>query len=178
MYCPHVGDPVGAAGGGVGVRAARRHVFVKRGSPVGEYRMDVRGDRDDPLRKFPHQPGEKRRRVFGRRNSDLGIEMLRDLFDREEDGRNLAKVAVVGEDDFVVRDLKRVRPLLIALRERRTGLSPANPAVTAALQTSIERGAAELGKQARHSLMAVVEREASAPAIGENDRLLVVAEHA
>jgi hypothetical protein len=37
--------------------------------------MDVRGDRDDPLRKFGDQAGEKRRRVFRRRARDLGIEM-------------------------------------------------------------------------------------------------------
>ena len=127
---------------------------------------------------FRHKAGERRRRVFGRRNSDLGIEMLRDLFDREEDGRNLAEGVVVVEDDFVERDLKQVGSSLIALGERRTGLGPADPAVTAALQTSIEGGAAELGKQALQSLMTVVERESSAPAVGENDRFLVLVEHA
>ena len=81
---PSVDHFVGAADHREGMGTDRRHVFVERRSPIGECRMDIRTHRDNPLRKFSNQMGEKRRRVFRRRFSDLRKKVFRNLFDGEE----------------------------------------------------------------------------------------------
>ena len=52
-----VGDPVGAAGDGEGMRANRGHVFVGPRSPVGECRLHICSNRNDLFGKLSDQVG-------------------------------------------------------------------------------------------------------------------------
>ena len=52
-----VGDPVGAAGDGEGMRANRGHVFVEPRSPVGECRLHICSNRNDLFGKLSDQVG-------------------------------------------------------------------------------------------------------------------------
>lgn len=80
-----VGDPVGAAGDCEGMRTNRGHVFVESRSPVGERRMHFGADRNDLFGGLSDQVDEKRRCLFRRSRRDLRVNVLRDLFDGEED---------------------------------------------------------------------------------------------
>src|SRR5208337_1230461 len=107
-------------------------------SRAGERRVNISRNRIDPFGKLSDQAGEKLRRVFRRSCRDRCINVLRDLFDREEDFTDYAD-AVVVEDDFMGGDLEGVRSSQGGRSEGRTGRGRADPAEPAALQTSIQR---------------------------------------
>ena len=127
--------------------------------------------------KFSNQMGEKRRRRLRRRSSDLRIKVFRNLFDGEEHRQEHTE-NVVAEDDINGGDFKAVGPLQVDAGYRRAQGGRADLAETSALQTSTQRRTAELGHQMSESVKAVVEREAGAPAVGENDRFVVLSENA
>jgi hypothetical protein len=168
-------DPADAAGNRERVMTVCCHVFVEPRPPVGECRIDVRGYRTYLLGSLVDQATEKRCRVFRRRRCDLRKNMLRDLFDGEEDGKDQAEDRVM-ENNFVGGDLEGIGSPHCRGGERRTGRRRANSGKPAALQTSIERRTAQLRHQTFESIMRVVEREAGAPPVGENDRFVFIGE--
>ena len=105
-----MGDSMGAAGDGEGMRTDRRHVFVERSSPVGECRKDIRSNRNDLFRGLSDQVDEKRCRVFRRSYRDLRINVFRDLFDGEESPQTAHgdDVARIPQGNFIGGDLKAV----------------------------------------------------------------------
>jgi hypothetical protein len=86
---PSVEDPAGAASDGEGMRTDRRHVFVEARSPVGKCWVDVGSYGNNPLGRLVDQASDKRRGVFRRSPRDLRINMLRDLFDGENDWKTM-----------------------------------------------------------------------------------------
>ena len=102
---------------------------------MGEYRIDIGGDSSDLLRKFRDQMGEKRRRVFRGRFSDLRMNVSGNVLDGKEDRKDLADVA--GGANFDEGDFKTVGPLQCSAGKRRTLGSPTDLAEPVALQTSI-----------------------------------------
>jgi hypothetical protein len=169
---PSVDDPVGAADDREGVPTELRHVFVERRSQVGECRMDIRPNLENFGRRLSDQMGEKRSRVFRRRASELRIDVFGILLDGEEDLISQAEYAV-GKGNFIGGDFKKVNPCQAAVLEGWAPRGRADLAEPVAFQTSIERRAAQLGHQTPESHKGVIEREAGAPAVGENDRFVL-----
>ena len=165
-------DPVGAAGDCKGVRTDRREVFAERRFTVGEYRLYLRCYCLNFSRKCGDQVVDKRSRIYSVRFSDFPINVFGNLLDCEEDRND----HLVGDVNFVGCDFKPVRAVQGAARKRRTLGGPTDLVEPAALQTSIERRAAQLRHETLESHMQVIEREAGAPAIDANDRLVVTCE--
>ena len=124
------------------------------------------------LRKFSNQMGKKRRRCSRRLFSDLRMKVFRNLFDgeahRQEDAkissRKTTLMAVISKRSGPFRPtlvdggLEAVEPILLRPRRFRHG-------------SGAER---ELGHRISQLVKAVVEQEAGAPAVGEDDRFVVL----
>lgn len=172
-----VRDVEAATGDSEGMIPDLRHVLVKHPSPVGEHRTYVRGDRNDLLGKFCDQADKERRRVFTRGGDDLGVDLLGDLFHSEEELIAYAN-GFVGEDDLIGGDLKAVRPPHQGFAsEGRGGRSLADLAEPVAFETAMQRRASQPGHQTAEPFVAGVERKPSAPAVGEDDRFVLLSEN-
>jgi hypothetical protein len=167
-------DPPRAAGDREGVRTDGTDgsdVFAECLSHMREGRTDICADGVDLLRKFSDQTVKKRDRVFRRSFSHLPVSVSGDLIDSEQD-RN----AEAAQVHMINGDIKTVGARQVHAREGWTDVSPADFTKPIALQASIQSRAAQLWHQTSEPHKRVIEREAGAPAIGENDHFVFESE--